>query len=293
MGYRPNPLFSTIASRIVAKKLNDVPLAYLDSVYPGEKNPGTTYFAHALRRANELGYRLERINLANWKDPENIWKILYARGFAGILLGRTHPKHLQILLQNDVFPVVCCGRIHPLPFHTVRPAITEAIHRLWTKLTQMGYHKIGAAIFRHNVPIEDDFCRHAAVLCCQREVNGQDLPIPPFTGDFKDFKGLIAWIKTHNPEVVIGFGIGTYYALIRAGYRIPEDIGWVGLHRQPADPEWLSALDQNDSVVGEFALNLIDQMIRHGERGVPLHPLNVSVQPSWVEGQTVIEQTRK
>jgi hypothetical protein len=116
---------------------------------------------------------------------------------------------------------------------------------------------------------------------------------PPFLGGPNDLKAYMAWVEEYRPDVVVGFHIGHYYALLEAGYRIPEDIGFVTLHQAGISPDakqWVCGFDENHSVIGECAMNLLDLLVRHGEQGLPNHPQNVLIEPLWVDGNTLKNQ---
>ncbi len=290
LGYRPDPVFASMGSRRRRKPLDEVPLAYLESYGPGEMRAGGSYFDPAAKRATALGYRVERINLREWEGTKDIWKVLHARGFAGVILGSIRGAHLPMLLRNEMFPVVCCGRTDTFPFNTVRPAIISGIHMAWRELLALGYRRIGAAVCRHDPEVEDDFSRRAAALACLADFHPKAECIPPLTTPFQDEEAFKKWVLKHRPEVVLGFSMRHYHALHRAGFRIPEDVGFASPHRDDSDsgiPLQISGLYQRPSLIAETAVNLIDQMIRHGERGVSQNPLTIMVGPLWVPGETL------
>ncbi len=289
MGYRPNPIFSIMGSRNKHKRLHQVPLAYVRWTGDTEHGSDDIYFTPSALRAEELGYILQPFNIKEFQRPGHIWKILYARGVAGVLLSHIPSDALPLLLQNDRFPAVCCGRWNQLPFHTVRPGILMATQRLWSKVVSYGYQKIGVAVCCHTHPLEDDFCRHAAILACQQKegLTGRRA-IPPFTRLLSDLTAFLAWVKKYSPDVVIGFNLSHYQTLVEAGYRIPDDIGYASLHVNSSEmPHQLWSLDQQYNTIGECAVNLLDQLIRSGERGRPAVPLDILVEPSLVEGASL------
>ena len=290
LGYRPDPVFATMGSRRRRKPVDEVPLAYLESYGPGEKRAGGRYFEPAKKRAAELGYRIDRFNLQEWEGAKDLWGVLYARGFAGVILGWMRRGHLPMLLRNETFPVVCCGRTDTFPFNTVRPAIISGIRMAWRELLALGYRRIGAAICRHEPEVDDDFARHAAALACLAEFHTRAEFLPPLTTSFQDDAAFNKWVLKHKPEVVLGFSMRHYFALERAGFRIPQDIGFVSPHGGigPEEiPRQISCLCQRPTLIAEAAVNLVDQMIRHGERGRTENPLTISVQPVWVAGDTL------
>lgn len=287
LGYKPHPLFAGIGARNEHKRLDEVPIAYLDFIYPGEPVIGAPYSVEVAKRADQLGYTMHEFNVGSWENPKQVWKVLYARGFAGILLGRVHARDLPILLLNDLFPVVCCGRFERLPFHTVRGTVVEAVHRLWNRMVQMGYKRIGASIGLHTPEVEDDFSRRAAISACQDSVPAKNR-VPPWLGRVNDRISFMEWFNRYEPDAVMGFQDNHYWYIVTSGHKVPEEIGYAGLHRgRMEDP--ISGYDQNYQVIGECAMNLLDQMIRHGEQGPPANPLNVLVDPIWIEHGTLRE----
>jgi LacI family transcriptional regulator len=290
LGYRPDPVFASMGSRRQRKPLDEVPLAYLESYGPGEMRAGGRYFDPAAKRAAALGYRLEQINLREWEGAKDIWKVLYARGFVGVILGSMRSGHLPMLLRNEAFPVVCCGRTDTFPFNTVRPAIVSGIHIAWRELLALGYRRIGAAVCRHDPEVEDDFSRRAAAFACLSDFHTKAEFVPPLTSPFQDEGAFEKWVLRHRPEVVLGFSMRHYRALERMGFGIPDDVGFASPHRDDADseiPRQISGLYQRPALIAEAAVNLIDQMIRHGERGVAQNPLTITVGPVWVAGETL------
>jgi DNA-binding LacI/PurR family transcriptional regulator len=261
-------------------------LAYIRWQEPGKTKGVIAFYTHCAKRAAELGYRLEKFDLGEWERPQRIWKILYARGFAGILLDGVYTDRLPFFLQNEYFPMVCCGRFDPLPFHTVRPDVFRPIRQLWFKLIDRGYRRIGAAICRHCPPLEDDFSRHGAVLCCQKEID-TGCTIPPFLGSLYDLKSFISWVKAYEPDVVIGFHNGHYFALLDAGYSIPRDLGFACLHAAGHETI-IAGMDQNFEMICRTAVDFLHQLIRHGEKGTPEYPLNTVIDSTWVEGRSVL-----
>lgn len=281
--YRPDPIFSAMGTRRRIKPQKGLPVAFIES----EHTP-SHYFEPARTRASQLGYDLQYIHLPSWEGFHNPWKTLYSRGFVGLLIGRVPAPHHKLLRQNTLFPAVCCGRLEPLPYNSVRPAIVSSIRTVWAQLLARHYQRIGAAILRHTIPVEDDFTRYSAVLGCQMESIPKLRQIPALRCAMDDVPGFLHWLKQYRPDAIIGFHAGLYHALRDAGYRIPQDIGFAVLHEgQQHRKLHISGLDQNPTQIAVAAVNMLDQMIRHGERGLPSTPLTVIVESTWIDGRTL------
>jgi len=290
--YVPDPIFAAVGTRRRTKRVHGTPIAYLVALSEGRQLAGESYFPWCQERAAALGYRLELIDLNLLEAPKRLWQMLYARGFAGVLIGSVRTNFHPLMRENHQFPAVCVGRIDPLPFHTTRPAIQLGVRRAWEEMIKLGYRRIGAAIFRHHPPVEDDFSRFSAVVGSQMT----DLPdvehIPPLTSDFLDRTPFMAWVERYKPDAVLAFHDGLYFHLIDGGYKIPRDIGFASLHKNVDDMDpRIAGVCENAPLVAVSAVNFLDQMIRHGERGLPTAPVNIMVEGTWSQGKTLRSQT--
>jgi LacI family transcriptional regulator len=284
LGYKPQPVFAAMGARSRRTLMGDLPLAYIEAT-ESRHRAGGAYFEAASERAYALGYKLHRIDLDTWTPIQRIWDILHTRGFGGVLVGGVRADNHSILLENKRFPIVCCGRVDPLPFHTVRPAILSAVKRAFEEITDKGYRRIGAAVLRHDPPVEDDFSRLATALGCLHGLGPEYGKIPPLACDIAAGAELVNWLREFRPDAVLGFHDGLLSEIRDAGFRVPEDIAFASLHRGTAEP--VAGLDQNYRAIAFAAVNLIDQLIRHGEVGIPGDPLTITVEASWFEGPTL------
>lgn len=299
LGYRPDPVFAAMVSRRERRSGDGIPIAYLVNVVEAPERVGMLITERLSARAQQLGYKVEVINLATWDSPRRLWQILYARGFAGVLLGTLRGGYRDLLLGNDLFPVVCVGRGDPLPFNTVRPAILPAVHQAWERMRELGYRRIGAAIMRHAPMIEDDFSRLASSLGCQAVMGGDGgEAIPPLLESLRGQGSIVDWARRHRPDAVLGFHPGQYDVLRSAGIKIPRDMGFASLHNgffHDGDPNLgiVAGMSQNFPLIARSAVNLLDQMIRHGERGVPAEPITITVESVWTDGRSLPSRVKK
>lgn len=263
-------------------------MAFVESDDMTKLRVGGNYFEAAQKRAWELGFDLHRFSLSHFAQPAEIWKMLYARGYVGVLLGRVSQRDLPTLLLNTIFPTVCCGRVDDLPFHMVRHSAFGGMERAWAEIMRHGYRRIGAAICRHAVPVEDDLSRHAAVLGLQQTLQKKSEHIPPFLGLHTDEEGFHAWVDKYKPEAVLGFSPLQLYHLQSHKIRVPADIAFatLGLHNIP-DEDGIAGLLTETVLLARIAVNLLDQLVRHGECGIPKQPISSIFTPGWVEGRTL------
>lgn len=290
LGYRPDPIFASMGSRRKRSGTKGTPLAYLDV----ENGSGGDYYEDAAIRAQELGYHLQRLELSPSETTNRVWDVLFARGVVGVLIGRISLEKMAWLEGNDRFPVVNCGKPGTLPFHVVRPRILTGVIKAWDKMMEAGYRRIGAAICQHPFPLEDDITRHAGIIYCQQQKLKSSERIPPLLTPHLDLKSFQSWVKKYNPEAVLGFSAVFYFCLQEMGYKIPEEIGFASLHLNVKRPNQshISGLNLCDQQLAIMAVNLLDQLIRQGERGVPQTPLALIYEPSWSEGTTLQKRVK-
>ncbi len=165
LGYQPDPLFSILGSRGRRSLLSPMKIAY---VCHHEFYAGIDVFTRAKDRGEALGYKLERMEVEALGAGKRLMDVLYHRGFVGVLIGPIRSSDHEAILANTHLPVVCCGRIDPLPLHTVQPDITDMVRLTWRRMLDAGYRRIGPAIGTHFPLIADDLDRLGAVLDCQR-----------------------------------------------------------------------------------------------------------------------------
>lgn len=287
LGYRPDPVFAAIGSRRRRTGERGTPLAYLES-HHNHLRIGGPYFVEAEKRAAELGYRLDRIDIDPITSGRRLWSMLYARGFAGAIIGSVRAEQHSLLLENDRFPVVCAGRIDDLPYSTVRPAILSAVRIALRTMKARGYRRIGCAIMRHDPPAEDDYERHAAVLAFQSEECEPSELVPPLRSEINDTNAFLDWFKAHKPEAVLGFHPGMFDWLRSLDIKVPQKVAFASLHTDENNRlRGIAGLDQNYDRIAQGAVNLLDQMIRHGEKGVPSHPVRLEVEATWKDGASL------
>ncbi|MDQ8181406.1 LacI family DNA-binding transcriptional regulator [Pelagicoccus sp. SDUM812005] len=292
LGYRPNPMLSSLASKRFRESDTplSIPLALLDFM-----DKDSSYRIELKARAEQLGYTLSAIDAKSLEKYANPSLTLYNRGVQGIIL--MGPIPLGSFREDfnwDDFSVVQCGRfLEPLPFDTVRPNIFQAMKLIFTKVMERGYRRIGFALGRHDPLLEDDESRISAALGLLAVHCDPKDHIQPYFGSFTDKQALVNWAKTNKPDCIIGFHIGQCATLVEAGIKVPEEVAFACLHLNGApglgDSRNLSiaGMEQQLREIADQSVNLIDQSIRHHARGRPELPRQVLVPSYWVDGDSL------
>ncbi|MDQ8188391.1 LacI family DNA-binding transcriptional regulator [Pelagicoccus sp. SDUM812002] len=292
MGYRPNPMLSSLASKRFRESDTplSIPLALLDFM-----DKDSSYREKLRTRAEQLGYTLSTIDAKSLEKYANPSLTLYNRGVQGIILMGPIPQgSFRDDFNWDDFSVVQCGRfLEPLPFDTVRPNIFQAMKLIFKKVKDRGYKRIGFALGRHDPLLEDDESRISAALGLIEVYCEPKDRIPPYFGSFTDHDALVSWAKKSKPDCVIGFHIGQCATFVEAGIKVPEEFAFACLHLNGApylgDSRNLciAGMEQQLEEIAFQSVNLMDQSIRHHSRGKPELPRQVLVPSYWVDGDSL------
>ena len=293
MGYRPNPLLASLAGRRFRSPavVGGIPLAIFNfpSMLDGSGGRPRYHF-YLVEEARKMGYAPKVYNLTNKSDPKAIFRELYHRMTQGIVItGSMDEKTFGSSFDWSHFSTVQCARFHALhPFHTVRPNIFQAVKLAFTQLRSRGYERIGFALGQHSEPMEDDEVRHGAAIALEGNYLPRKHRLPVYSGGLNDKVSFLQWFDRWKPDAVVGFNVSHYWVLKEHGVRMPKGTGFSALHLMPEnDLKLFSGLCQNMAGIGRQSILLLDQMVRHRERGLTGEPLNLLVPSSWNEGRTL------
>lgn len=295
LGYRPDPLLASLASKRFRTDASSqgLPIALLEfPPFASDKGSRVHHYRKALQTsAVQLGYAPQVYTLAEMRRYHDFARLLYHRGTAGIVI--TGQADLDLFENRhcwDSFSIVQCGRYQSiLPLHTVRPNIFQAIHLAFNQAYERGYRRMGFALGQHAVLLEDDLARYGAAMAFIHSKLEAKNRIPPYFGPHNDHDAIVNWVRECHPDVVVSFSTGLWYFLRDAGMRIPEDLGFIALHKhtEQDDEKEIAGLNQSRNDIGDQTMLLIDQMVRHNERGIPPAPRNILIQSSWVDGPSL------
>ncbi|MGJ3242754.1 MAG: LacI family DNA-binding transcriptional regulator [Opitutales bacterium] len=299
LGYRPDPMLASLASRRFrsGEQAQGLPVALLEfPPFAGELTSQSLkyYRNHLMTEARVLGYAPQVYTKPEMDRYGDFLRLLYHRGTVGAIL--SGQPDVGLFANPEPWrnlALIQCGRYRTsLPVNTVRPNIYEAIKLGFEEARARGYRRIGFAIGRHPEILDDDLARLGAAKAFVETQLSPRERIPPFFESLADHDQMIAWVKKYQPDVCIGFSLGLYYDLKKAGFPAPDSIGYIALHGTPeghvtADGTTIACLDQARSEIARQAILMLDQMVRHNERGLPAAPRQLLVQASFLDGVTV------
>lgn len=299
MGYVPDPMLSSLAAYRNRCRKTDYrgTLAYIVNSRYGPsvlKSPHYKgYFSGAQRRAQEYGYELEVFDIcAKGMTTERLDKILETRSIRGLLLCPRHmvtPDAEEFRLRWDRYSAITFGySFAALGLHTVAEAHFRNVRWVARQLRLRRYRRIGlmmSAYTDHRMDVSflggflSDFYWETGTS-----------PVPPL-GSSIDEPGyspqaLAEWIDKNRIDAIVSSRWDSVAEVESLGLRVPEDVALVCANIPEPDGR-LAGMNSNSLTVGATAIDFLVPMIQRGERGIPVHRLNLLVDGTWCEGSSI------
>lgn len=306
MGYTPDPLLRALVAYRggVIERRNTPTLAYVTnwSTQWGWKNVTAhpDFYAGALAKANELGYKLEHFWMREeGMSQERLGQILYSRGINGLIIashGREMGDVLDFAWKNfsavkiDYFP-------HRPALHNVTNNQCDIVRLAMQRLLAAGYSRIGFVMHRgwdHAV----DHLWTAGYLCEQQMIGERERipahlfpepePVERWLNESgvdvsPDPKAFMAWYKKYKPEVVIGKASFVLPLFRKMGISVPGDVAFVDVFLEEANGR-IAGVKQNHTTVGALAVEILAGQLQHNKYGVPEIPTTTFVEGTWYDG---------
>ena len=292
MGYRPNAVISELASsrwRSLRPEQRIV-IAYIDlnvSHY-GIQLVHNSSLREALQdQANLMGYQLDIIRREDFSSSAKLQRHLTNRGITDILVSPSYEGALEVALD---WPKFICVQVMPgsvrLNLHSVARDQSHAVLLAWRKAVEYGYRRIGITLMNHSLLVDDDLIRLGAMHICQNRLFPHLAVIPPFEHrPYTDStEAFVAWVKKHEPDVLIGFNV-THYSLLRS--EIGPDIAFANLHKVDADPLGLSGVFDSHHRAFRESVNLLHFCRRTYQWGIPKDQIDHVIRSQWFDGNSM------
>ena len=150
------------------------------------------------------------------------------------------------------------------------------------ELESLGYRRPGLVI---EPAIEDNIDhRFSAGFFAGRTTEVNSIPVLDFhPGARAEFA---KWIGKFRPDVIVCTHPEIRDWIEELGLKCPQDIGLVHLDLTPELEGW-SGMNQNNDVVGAFAVDLVIGQLHRNEVGIPDRPKCMMIESQWVRGSTL------
>lgn len=295
--YRPNSLVATLMAdlRIRRRSRATTTIGFI-TAYPTcfgwrKVTDFADYFDGAQERASSQGYVLEHFWLKErGMTGPRLSKILFSRGIPAILIAPLPSSAGHLSLDWSQFTSVALGyTLQRPPLNRATNDQYQTMVMVLRKLKWLGYRKIGVAM----EAFSDRRVSHrwvAGYLAFR-----MDFPLiaqlDPFLPAELTEENVVAWFLTHRPDVIVGSDVRIIPWLKKAGYRVPEDVGFANLSIGTGI-EPMAGASQNSRVIGASSIDMIVSQLHRNEQGIPEHPILTLIPAVWRDGPTACNARR-
>ena len=297
LGYRPDGKLTELMSHLRLKRAGTREACFgVISLYP-EARPWarSTHLASIyegmVARADALGYRLEPFWLREpGMTPRRMRGILDARGIEGLLCFGSREFSDEWPAELDRYAIVTQGLSIKTPLHRV---VSHDYNDLWRALDTvhaLGYRRPGLILGDYE-EIRSAHAYLSVYLGWSHLVLGPTGAIPVLQLDRVDEAPIATWFSQHRPDVLIFVhhydALPSFAAILkRLRLRPPKDLG-VAVISQNLHGTDFSGLQENQPLIGAWAVELLVSRIMNRDFGLPTAPRIELVERQWVTGKTL------
>jgi LacI family transcriptional regulator len=267
-------------------------ISFYDSPRPWERSRHLTKIYDGMqRRAGELGYRLEPLWLhAPAMTDRRFSDILAARGIDG-LLSFGSPDFLQEFPADlRAYATVTVGLSISTPLHRVTSHFyNDTVHALG-RIHALGYKRPGLVLGTHE-DTRSAYAHSAAYLGWCEHTLGAGAALPVLRLREVEEPALTDWLVRQRPDAIVFVHLPDMIARFRAVLRrlqiaVPKKLGVVVLSHE-VQGTGFSGLQQNQDLMGAWAVELLAARIANRDFGIPANPRTELVESEWVNGDSL------
>lgn len=264
-------------------------VSFYDHPHPWESSRHLgRIFAGMNRRAGELGYRLEPIWL---REPGMTYRrareILDTRGIEGLLCFGS-PEIDQVFPPELAhYAVVAIGVSIRTPLHRITSRFYFDMVAALNRVHALGYRRPGLVIGSYEEARSAYMHSGAYLSWCDRQLGpGRALPILRVTT--VERKPLAEWLEANAPDVIVFVHLPEAIPQLRAALReqrrrVPAELG-VAVLSHIVQGTGFSGLQQNQHLMGAWAVEMLAARISNRDLGLPVNPRIEMVESEWVDG---------
>ncbi len=293
IGYRPNPMVTTLMEHIRSGKemVNQGSIAILiDAASKADGILRTEAYKLQLdgfhQRAQLRGYNTEIFYLRGKEiSSEKLDRILYARGFAGIILAAPSQQQqpsFQLRWERYAVASVSYAWIN-LPIDRASSNHRDNVRLAFEELEARGYERIGLALPTGALNPKDRNWLSGYIACQHGLPKSRQLPV--FVGSVPEGseEKFRRWHGKWKPDALLCL-LGEELAWLER--LSPRKLIALACLNRPAGSDF-SGIEENNLLVGELTCDIVVNHIIHNERGLSEHPRLILAKGTWVEGKTL------
>lgn len=264
-------------------------ISFYDSLRPWEQSRHLSRIYDGMqRRAGELGYRLEPLWLrAPGMTYRRFGDILAARGIDGLLCFGSPDFNQDFPGELDRLAVVTVGLSIRTPLHRVTSHFYNDTVTALNRIHALGYKRPGLVLGTHE-DTRSAYAHSAAYLGWCEHTLGLKSALPVLRLREVEEPLLTGWLAEHRPDVVLFVHLPDMIARFQAVLRrlqigVPKRLG-VAVLSHHVEGTGFTGLQQNQLLMGAWAVELLAARIANHDHGVPTNPRIEMVEGEWVKG---------
>ena len=264
-------------------------ISFYDQPRPWEKSTHQArIFQGMTKRADELGYRLEPIWL---REPgmtdRRVRDILATRGIEGLLCFGSPDFAQEFPAELAQCAVVTVGLSIRTPQHRVTSHFYNDTVNALNRVHRLGYRRPGLILGTYEEGRSALAHSSAYLGWCENHLGARGaLPVLRLAAVEK--KPVLEWLEAHQPDVILFVNLPDTISQLRAVLRaqrrrVPSELG-VAVLSHIVEGTGFSGLQQNQLLMGAWAVELLAARIANHDLGVPANPRIEMVESEWIDG---------
>jgi len=293
LGYHPDPMMGALCAYRQSRQTGyRETIAWIDSYPTTGPYWYEGYFTGATARASGLGYAIERFWLhEKGMTVARLNSVLRSRGTHGVMVAPQPISHAHMRLEWGNFAAVRFGySLHWPQLHLVTSHQFLNILNCVRHTAKLGFKRIGLAISKYeDERVGRNFSGgYAAAQATIPEANR----MPPciHTTGYRQrvnatlsksgamSREILPWVEKYRPDAIIALS-GELMGLLE-GQGLDIQVVQLALADATAEPTQ-PGIDERREEIGRAAVEYVADMIRRGERGIPLLPRMLMVPGIW------------
>jgi LacI family transcriptional regulator len=264
-------------------------ISFYPQEHPWEVSPHLQRIYTGMQeRADALGYRLEPVWLrAPGMTYRRAREILATRGIEGLLCFGSPDLEEEFPSELAHHAVVTIGVSIRTPLHRITSRFYFDMMTALNRVHALGYRRPGLILGSYEEARSAHMHSGAYLSWCKRQLGpGRALPILRVTSVEK--KPLAEWLEKNDPDVIVFVHLPDAIPQLRAALkeqrrRVPAQLG-VAVLSHLVQGTGFSGLQQNQRLMGAWAVEMLAARIANRDLGLPAHPRIEMVESEWVDG---------
>jgi LacI family transcriptional regulator len=267
-------------------------ISFYDSVRPWEQSRHLAKIHEGMQqRARELGYRLEPLWLRSpGMTLRRFSDILQTRGIDGLLCFGSPDFNEEFPAELGGHAVVTVGLSIRTPLHRVTSHFYNDTVNALNRVHALGYRRPGLVLGTHE-DTRSAYAHSAAYFGWCEHTLGTGAALPVLNMRDVEEPPLADWLAKQLPDVVLFVHLPDMIARFRAVLRrlqlkVPRKLGVVVLSHE-VEGSGFAGLQQNQKLMGAWAVELLAARIANRDFGIPTNPRTEMVESEWVMGESI------